>query len=71
MKLLGIGLALGLAAAFGFMQLLADVLYGVTATNVWIYAGVALLLTMVAVAATYIPARRASRTDPLIALRYE
>ncbi len=66
-----VGVLLGLAAAFGLTRLLSSVLYGVTATDTSAFgAGVALLL-VVAVLASYIPARRASRVDPIIVLRRE
>jgi putative ABC transport system permease protein len=70
-NLLCAGIAIGLPAAFGFAQLIAGLLYGVTATNPWIYTGVSVLLMTVAVVATYIPARRAAGTNPMVALRSE
>lgn len=69
--LLGIGLAVGVPAAIGLGRLVATQLYGVESKDPWV-AGVAMaLLAAVAALAGLIPARRASRIDPLIALRYE
>jgi putative ABC transport system permease protein len=70
-KLTVTGLALGLAVAFALSHLIASQLFGVTATDPLTYGGVAMLLAMVAVVACYIPARRASRVDPMVALRRE
>jgi predicted permease len=71
LALAGIGLAVGLAAAFGITRLLSTLLFGVKANDPIAFGTVALTLAVVAWAAAYIPARRATRIDPIIALRYE
>jgi predicted permease len=70
-KLTAIGLVVGVAAALGLTQLMGSILYGVKATDPFTFILVAVLLALVALAAGYIPARRAMRVDPMVALRHE
>jgi putative ABC transport system permease protein len=69
--LLALGIALGAAGAYALSRYLAGMLFSVRPTDPLTYAAVALLMAAVAVAASYIPAHRATRVDPMVALRYE
>jgi putative ABC transport system permease protein len=65
------GIGIGLAAAFGLARLITSFLFGVTAKDAVVFSGVPILLAVVAFLAVWLPARRASQVDPIIALRYE
>jgi len=69
--LIGIGMVVGLASALGVSRYLASLLFGISATDPVTYVAISVLLGAVGVVACYLPARRATRVDPMTALRYE
>jgi putative ABC transport system permease protein len=69
--LVGVGVAVGLGASYAFSRLIASLLFGVAPNNPFTLAIVSLGLIAVALLACFLPARRATKVDPLVALRYE
>jgi ABC-type antimicrobial peptide transport system permease subunit len=71
MKLALVGVAVGVLASLALTRVMQTVLFGVSTTDEFTFSAVDVLLTMVTLLACYIPARRATKVDPMVALRYE
>ena len=71
LKLTGIGLAIGVPIAFAVNRAMASLIFGIVSVNLLLLAEFTMLLILAALAAAYIPARRAMLVDPMVALRYE
>jgi ABC-type antimicrobial peptide transport system permease subunit len=71
MTLALVGVVIGVSAAFGLARLISSMLFGVSPTDPITFLGVAFILGAVAMVASYVPARRAARVDPLIAVRQQ
>jgi putative ABC transport system permease protein len=70
-KMAAIGIAIGMVAAFALTRLMSSLLFSIGSSDPVTFAAVAILLALVAIFASYIPAHRATRVDPMVALRYE
>jgi putative ABC transport system permease protein len=70
-QLIAAGIVIGLSVSYALTKSLASQIWGVSVTDPWTFAGVVTLIALVGLAACYIPARRAARVDPMIALRYD
>jgi putative ABC transport system permease protein len=71
LTLIAVGMVIGLAASFGVMRFVANMFWGVSAADPWTFGVVVILIVAVGLAACFFPARRATRVDPIVALRYE
>jgi putative ABC transport system permease protein len=71
MLMVAVGAVIGLAGAFAAGRYIESVLFGLSKTDAWTIGAVIVLTTLVSLAAGYLPARRAARVDPMVALRYE
>jgi ABC-type antimicrobial peptide transport system permease subunit len=71
LTLIGLGIAIGITGAFALTRIMSGLLFGVSATDSFTFIMISLLLGCIAMLASYLPARRAAKVDPIVALRYE
>jgi putative ABC transport system permease protein len=71
LRIVGLGMVIGICLALGVTRLISSLLFGISAIDPITFAGIPALLMLVGLTATYLPARRATRVDPMIALRHE